>query len=298
MTTSKDTTQLSDLSSLIGPGLNGSGKAGKVDITSNEYNITGLGLPLSVTNGKTTMNADTLIKALHATAIKDPQAWAGIQYAMYQAHYYGDTMPSLGVWGSSDPTSVNRFLEALTITNPDVTKPANVTSFLTEQQNTAIKIGGNGVRQQIAKVTVPNALDLNYIADKAFRAALGQAPTQKQKDAFTKSYQADVMAVARANAASTAAPTQIPGAMPTPSTSTLPMAPPNPAAPVANTMQQNLAQGLKAPTVKVSGMQDVANADVAAMEFARKSDPTGAGVQGLNTALSDWFKSLGGGGLA
>ena len=283
--------------SLLG-GLGGSGSSGigKVDITTNQYDISGLGLPATVTNNKTTMDADTFIKALQKTALTDPGAWAGIQYAMYRANFYGNTTPDFGSWGTSDPTSVKRFMEALTLLNNDPAKPASVNTFLTDQENAAISLGGNGIRNQIAKVTVPNTIDLNYISDKAFRNALKRPPTAKESADFAKSYQADVMAVARANAATTApSMAQIPSAA-APQLPTVP----GPTKPSIKqpTIAENFAQAQTAPTVSVVGKQNVANADVAATEFARQADPTLAGVQGLNTALGEWFKSLGGGGLA
>jgi len=281
------------------PGMSSSGSSGigKVDITANEYDITGLGLPATVTNGKTTMNADTFIKALQKTALTDSGAWAGIQYAMYRANYYGKTTPTFGTWDkNSDLTSIKQFMEALTLLNDDPTKPASVNTFLTDQENAAISLGGNGIRPQIAKVTVPNTLDLNYISDKAFRSALGRPPTVKESAAFAKSYQADVMAVARANAAATAP------AMPKMPEAAAPQLPTIPGQTKPSikqpTIAENFAQAQTSPTVSVVGKQDVPNADVAAAEFARQADPTMAGVEGLNSALSNWFKSLGGGGLA
>jgi hypothetical protein len=118
------------------PGMSSSGSSGigKVDITANEYDITGLGLPATVTNGKTTMNADTFIKALQKTALIDPGAWAGIQYAMYRGNFYGNSQPNIGSWETSDLTGVKHFMEALTLLNDDPTKPASVNTFLTDQE--------------------------------------------------------------------------------------------------------------------------------------------------------------------
>lgn len=289
-----DGINLSGLDTLLGG--SGSSSVGKIDITANEYDITGLGLPATVTNGKTKMDADTFFKALQKTAYTDPGAWAGIQYAMYRANYYGNTTPDFGSWGTSDPTSVKRFMEALTLLNTDPTKPASVNTFLTDQENAAITLGGNGIRNQIAKVTVPNTLDLNYISDKAFRSALKRPPTAKESAAFAKSYQADVMAVARANAAATAPAMP---KMPEAGAPQLPTIPGQTRPSIKQpTIAENFAQAQTAPTVSVVGKQDVPNVDVAAAEFARQADPTLAGVQGLNTALGEWFKSLGGGGLA
>jgi len=292
-----DGINLSGLDTLLSSsGGSGNSGIGKVDISATKYDISGLGLPATVTNNKTTMDADTFIKALQKTALTDPDAWAGIQYAMYRANYYGNTTPDFGLWGTSDPTSVKRFMEAITLLNDDPAKPAAVNTFLTDQENAAINLGGNGIRNQIAKVTVPNTLDLNYISDKAFRSALGRPPTTKESAAFAKSYQSDVMAVARSNAAASAPATP---QMPATSAPQLPTVPGQTKPSIKQpTIAENFAQAKTAPTVSVVAKQDVPNADVAVAEFARNADPTMAGVEGLNSALSNWFKSLGGGGLA
>lgn len=293
----------SSVASLFGslPTTSGTSNLGKYDITSNEYDISGLGLPASVTGGKTKVDADTFIKALRKTADTDPQTWAGIQYAMYKANYYGTNLPNLGHW---DPTStqdlnaVKNFMESLTAYNSaDPTVAAPVSTFLTNQQNEAIRLGGNAVRSQITKVSVPNTMDLNYIADKAFRDALGRPPTDKELKKFASSYQSNIMAATRAQ--QTAAQT-VP-TVPTPATPAAPSYPegfvgPQAVGPKQPTIQENLASADLQPQVQMQMTQQAPDVNVAAAEFARKADPTLAGVNGLNTALDSWFKTLGGKG--
>lgn len=276
------------------------GTPGKIDITSIQYNVQGLGLSAKATGGKMTLTADELINALQRTAIEDPQTWAGIQYAMFRANYYGQTMPSLGSWGTSDPASVKRFMEALTITSTDPNAATPVSTFLTQQENAAISLGGNGVRSQIQNVTIPNKLDLDYIAKKAFQNVLGGA-TKKQVDAFTKSFQADVLAVARANAsqAQPAIP-KIPSTMPAASTggghyegsTFVPDATTAPQMPAGNSIAQNLTEAQTAPSIQLRATQSAPDATVAAEEFARKANPKAAAVHGLSDAMNSWFTSL------
>jgi hypothetical protein len=288
-----------EIAAIFGSVGTGSSAVGKIDISATKFNVQGLGLPPKITGGKSTLSADEFVKALQRTAIEDPQTWAGIQYAMYRSNYYGQTMPSLGTWGTSDPASVKRFMEALTITNTDPNVAAPVSSFLTQQENAAISLGGNGVRSQIQNVTIPNKLDLDYIAKKAFQNVLGSA-TQKQVDAFAKSFQADVMSVARANAAQAqpaipkipAAPKMAPSTGGHYEGSTFVPDAAVPQMPAGNTLAQNLAQAQKAPSIQLKAVQSAPDATVAAEEFARKSDPKAAAAQGLNNAMGAWFSSL------
>lgn len=260
-------------------------KFGAVDFSKSTFDITGLGLKPTVTGGKTTLTAAELATALHRTAITDPATWAGIQYAMYRANFYGSSTPDIGVWGESDMKGIKGFMEAITVLND---KPQNLpaSSFLTSQENSAIHFGGNGVRNQVAKVTVPNTLDLNYISDKAFRNALGRSPTAAESKKFATSYQGDVMAVARSNAATVSAQkapaTKLPSA-----TDVIP----------DNSMAENLANAQKTSTTQLAPLQSAPDANVAATDFARKQDPTKAGLLGANDAVSSFLKSLGGSGL-
>jgi len=289
-----------EIAAIFGSVGTGSSAVGKIDISATKFNVQGLGLPPKITGGKSTLSADEFVKALQRTAIEDPQTWAGIQYAMYRSNYYGQTMPSLGTWGTSDPASVKRFMEALTITNTDPNVAAPVSSFLTQQENAAISLGGNGVRSQIQNVTIPNKLDLDYIAKKAFQNVLGSA-TQKQVDAFAKSFQADVMSVARANAAQ--AQPAVPKIAAAPVANAAPMgmatshagyvaAQNAPEMPAGNTLAQNLTQAQTAPSIQLRQVQSAPDPTVAAEEFARKSDPKAAAAQGLNNAMGAWFSSL------
>jgi len=284
--------------------LGGSGtKIGQFDIGSNKYNVAGLNLPKEATGGLTELDADQFIRALQITADKAPNVWAGIQYAMYKSNYYGNSMPTIGKW---DPTSnvdlnaTKSFMTQLTVHNAaDPTVAAPVTTFLQDQENMAIKMGGNSVRSQIAKVQVPNTTDLGYIADKAFRDALGMPATDKQRKAFAASYQSQIMSAARMSQAATAQP--VPSVPMAPSSSgghyegstfvkDNPMAAPSPS------LDQNFQSADFNSSVGMTAVQSAPDVNVAAAEFARKADPTQAGVQGLNSAVDAWFKSLGGKG--
>ena len=274
---------LNSLTSGIGTG---SGATGKIDISSTQYDVSGLGLSLKITGGKTTLTADEFINALHRTAIEDSQTWAGIQQAMFVSNYYGSTLPNLGTWGTSDSASVKRFMEALTITNADPTAPTKVNKFLQDQENAAISLGGNGVRSKIQNITIPNTLDLNYIAKNALQKVLGSA-TKAQVDAFTKSFQSDVMAVARSNAVEPQiAPSKM--LMSAPENARQADMPPPP----QKTIMQNFADLQKAPTVQLRANQSAPDVNVAAEDFARKIDPNAAAVHGLSDAMGAWFNSL------
>ena len=290
------------LKNIGGLGPTGTKKLGAVDLSNSTFNVQGLGIPTNyLPGGKTVLTADELVKALHQTSLSRPDVWAGIQYALYRANYYGTTMPDLGVFNTADITGVKKFMENMTVLHDNPTN-LQTTGFLQQQENAAINLGGNGVRAQIAKVTVPNTLDLNYIADKAFRSALGRPPTVKESKAFASSYQGDVLAVARANADTNAAaktsatPSATPPAPPM-SVSTHPqtITPPEPS---PNSISDNYAAAAHPAStpVTVVGQQDVANPTAAAEDFARKTDPAGAASNGLNDAMNAWFATLNKGG--
>ena len=293
----------SSVSSLLGlvPSGSGSSGVGKFDITSNEYDISGLGLPASVTGGKTKLDADSFVKALRRTAEVSPETWAGIQYALFQSKFYSST-PTFGSWDKTSTTdlmAVKNFMESLTAHNSaDLTVAAPVTSYLTDQQNMAIKYGGNSVRTQIAKVQVPNTTDLSYIADKAFRDVLGQGATEKQRKQFAASFQSQIMSAARMSAAATQAQTPTVPSAPTATTPSYPEGFVGPQVPKAAqpTIQQNFQSADLTPKVQMQAVQSAPDVNVAAAEFARQADPTQAGVNGLNAAVDTWFKSLGGRG--
>lgn len=288
-----------DLSKLPSAG-SGKTKFGAVDISNSTFNVQGLGIPANLLpGGKTVLTAEELVKALHQTSLSRPDIWAGIQYALYRSNYY-ETTPDLGVFDSKDISGVRKFLENMTVMHDNPTN-LQTASFLAQQENTAIKLGGNGVRTQIAKVTVPNTLDLNYIADKAFRAALGRPPTDAEQKKFASSYQGEVMAVARSNAAVTSAaktPTSAKPPAPPVSVSTHPqtITPPEPAP--QPSISENFASASRpsARPISVVGQQDVAAPQVAALDFARKSDPAAAASAGLNEAMHQWFSTLSKGG--
>lgn len=275
-------------------------KQGQFDIGSNKYNVSGLNLPKEATNGLTELDADQFIKALQITADKAPNVWAGIQYAMYKANYYGNSMPTIGKWdptSNADLNATKSFMTQLTVHNSaDPTVAAPVTNFLQDQENMAIQMGGNSVRSQIAKVQVPNTTDLGYIADKAFRDALGMPATDKQRKAFAASYQSQIMSAARMSQAATAQPTPTAPTVPSGSGGHYEGSTFVKDTVVTPTLDQNLQSANFNPSVGMAAVQSAPDVNVAAAEFARKADPTQAGVQGLNSALDSWFKSLGGKG--
>ena len=266
-------------------------KFGAVDLSKSTYNIAGLGLKPNVTGGKSVLNSEEFARALHQTAITDPKTWAGIQYAMYRANYYGSATPDIGVWGKSDLTGIKGLMEAMTVLQEN---PQNLqaSSFLTSQENAAISLGGNGVRNQIAKVKVPNTLDLNYISDKAFRMALGRPPTAKESKRFATSYQSDVMAIARDNAAAVSSQRSQAKTPNAAVSSQSPQAGTPNAAVTSNSIDQNLSTAQLTPTTSVVGTQDIPQVDVAATDFARKSAPAEAGAQNVSNALDAMFSSL------
>jgi hypothetical protein len=287
----------SSVTGLLGyvPSPGGGTKIGQFDISSNKYNVAGLNLPKEATGGQTELDADQFIKALQITADKAPNVWAGIQYAMYKANYYGNSMPTIGKWDSTSTNDLNAtksFMQSLTVHNSaDPTVAAPVTTFLQDQENAAIKLGGNGVRSQIAKVSVPNQMDLSYLADKAFRDVLGEGATEKQRKQFSALFQSQVMTAARMSQAATQ---QQPPAV-------APVAPTTPGTPGSTpaatpTLDQNLQSANFNPSTSLAAVQQAPDVNVAAAEFARQADPTQAGVNGLNGAIDTWFKSLGGRG--
>ena len=298
-------TDLSGVDSLLPSGGGKTKKLNVIDL-SGTFDVRGLGLPPSSLAGKdpSAMTADDVAYALHRTALTRSDIWAGIQHGLNKSNFYTASQPILGVWDqTTDIGAIKNFLEgAVTLYPPSAGKSVPAAQFLNEQENLAIKLGGNGVRNQIAKVTVPNELDLNYVFDKAFRAATGQVPTEKQLKTFARSYQSDVLANARANAVSslaaknpaatalTSAPTEVaPGAIAginAPATRPSIVPPPGP------TIAENYASAAKSPSVSVVSQPDVANVDVAATNFARKSAPAQAGSENISNALNAMFASL------
>ena len=279
---------------------NPNSNGGSIPIENISYDVTGMNLPVSVTGGKTIITATQLSNGLQALASSNPGQWAQIQYALFQANFYGGSQPGrIGAWDATDKTAVTRFMQGLTLNNIDTTKAVKVLDNLTQEQNMGIKYGG-AARTAVTKVSVPNAMDLGSIADTAFRKALGRPPTDKEANAFVKSYQGEVMAAARATA-SQAAAINAPQAIPTTTTDVGTQVPSNGNAqtppPPQNTIAQNYANINKSGGVAMVQNQQAPDAGVAAAEFARKASPVEAGNQGLNTALGDWFKSLGGSGL-
>lgn len=290
-----DATAIFDKLAVNGVGKKKNSVFGAIDLSASTYDISGLGLPSSVTGGRNVLTTSEFATALHKTALTRPDIWAGIQYAMYRSNFYSSA-PDIGLWGSADLSGIKMYMEAMTVLNDiPINLPAN--AFLTQQENAAKTLGGNGVRNQIAKVTVPNTLDLNYISDKAFRAALGRPPTAKESKAFASSYQGDVMAMARSNAAATSAAkttTPTPSApAPSASVSTHPqtITPPEPT-PQASIADNYAAAKNTPPTVSIVGQQDMADPTVAATAFARKSDPKSAAAQNVSNALNSMFQAL------
>jgi len=299
------TPDLSGVDSLL-PSNGGKTKKLNVIDLSGTFDVRGFGLPPSSLAGKdpSAMTADDVAYALHRTALTNPDIWAGIQHALNKSNFYTSSQPTLGVWDqTTDIGGIKNFLEgAVTLYPASTGKPVPASQFLNEQENLAIKLGGNGVRNQIAKVTVPNELDLNYVFDKAFRAATGQVPTEKQLKTFARSYQSDILANARANAVSnlaarnpaatalTSTPIQTaPGAI---AGVNAPAAQPSVTPPPGPSIAENYASAAKSPSVSVVSQPDVANVDVAATNFARKSAPAQAGSENISNALNAMFASL------
>ena len=299
--TAKDTSTATTADPYQGFNLGGN-NPGQIDITSNRYNITGLGLNPKITGNQTTLSADEFIQALMKTAYTDPKTWAGIQWALYQSNFYGGATPSFGAWNANDKTGVTRFMQALTVLNPDKTKGASVTKFLTTQQNQAITLGGNQIRTRVAKAAVPNTLDITTVFDKAYRAATGEAPTAAQSKKFAAEYQSQVLGIARANAMDqattpfegvpTMSPSEVP-AIPGATTNGKPAVSGTTATPLpSKSIAENFAAARNTSPVSVVAQQQVADPTVAATEFARKSAPDKVAAQNIDLALNAMFSSL------
>ena len=210
---------------------------------------------------------------------------------MAQSNFYSGTPSFVPGWQSEDKTAVENFLGTLVHKNSDLSAgeaKTPVANFLAQTQNLAKLYGGAAARTQVQKVTVPNALDLGKIAETAWRSSLGKPPTLKEKNAFVKSYTQQVMAVARASAASTAVST----AMPSASAVQGAMAPAaSPEAAMAS-IQQSAASASKAPSVVLKQVQQAPDASVAATQAAIAANPADAASQNVDNALNAMFTSL------
>lgn len=261
------------------------------DLAGSEFNVMGLGLKFPAGVDATKVNGSQLYNALVKASTDSPSTWLPIKYALAQSNFYSGTPSFVPGWQNEDKTAVESFLNTLVHRNSDLgpgeTKTP-VATFLAQTQNLAKLYGGAAARTQVQKVTVPNALDLQKIADTAFRSALGKPPTLKEKNAFVKSYTEQVMAVARASAASTAVST------PTPSAAAVQgaMAPAaSPEAAMAS-IKQNAAAAPKAPSVVLKQVQQAPDATVAATQAAIASNPADAASQSVDNALNAMFTSL------
>ena len=269
----------------------GSTSVGNADIAGSTYDVSGMNLPIKFAD-PTKVNGQQLYDSFVKLASTNPSAWLPIKYALAQSHYYGANVDFTNPnFQSEDKTAVTDFLTNLTKVNSNLNageKPTPVISFLSQQQQLANMFGGAASRQVVQKVTVPNELDLQKIADNAFRSAIGKPATAAQQKAFAKSFQQSVLAVARAQAVQTAAATgpQIPTAGITGT----------PATPV--TPEQAMAQVNKAATVKpktnvvLQQIQQAPDANVAAEQAAIQAAPSSAASQNVSNALDAMFKSL------
>lgn len=264
---------------------------GDIDVASQTYDVSGMNLPVKFAD-PTKVTGTQLYDALNKVATSNPSAWLPIKYALAQSNYYsGNVDFSNPNFQSEDKTALTHFLSNLTISNSNLAqgeKPTPVISFLSQQQKLSQMYGGAGARQTIQKVTVPNELDLKKIADNAFRSALGKPATDAQQKAFAKSFQDSVMAVARASAAQTAAPT-----MPkVPTTAQIQGA--APATPQAGmeSIQKAAATPAKAGGVILKQIQEQPNAQVMAEQAAIQAAPASAASQNVSNALDAMFKSL------
>jgi hypothetical protein len=278
------------------PALNSSGSStsiSSVDLSTSEFDATGLvGLKFPAGVNPTKVNGIQFYNALVKAAIDSPSIWLPIKYALAQSNFYSSTPSFTPGWNENDDGgAVKSFLSTLVHKNSDLATgeaKTPVVTFLSQTQNLAKLYGGAAARTQVQKVTVPNPLDLQKIADTAFRSALGFAPTLKQKNDFVKSYTQQVMAVARASAASTAAPTAAPsmgaiqGAM-TPAAT--------PAAAMAS-IQKNASTTPKQPSMVMKQVQQAPDPSLAAEQMAIASNPAAAASQSVDNALTAMFASL------
>jgi hypothetical protein len=280
-----------DLSGLAGFGNTGT-SISTVDLSTAEFNVAGLGLPLPKGIDPTKVNGTQLYNALVKSSIDNPSTWLPIKYALAQSNFYSGTPSFTPGWNESeDGSAVKSFLSTLVHKNSDLAPTeakTPVATFLAQTQNLAKLYGGAAARTQVQKVTVPNALDLQKIADTAFRSALGAPPTLKQKNDFVKSYTQQVMAVARASAASTAAPTATPsmaavqGAMTPAATPEAAMA----------SITKSASGASKQPSVVLKQVQQAPDASLAAQKMAIASAPADAASQSVDNALNAMFTSL------
>jgi len=262
-----------------------------VDLAGSEFNVMGLGLPLPAGVDQTKVNGSQLYNALVKAAVDDPGTWLPIKYALAQSNFYSGTPSFTPGFQNEDKTAITSFLTTLTHKNSDLAPgqvKTPVATFLAQTQNLAKLYGGEAARTQVQKVTVPNELDLQKIADTAFRNALGKPATLAQQKAFARSFQQDVMAVARASAAQVSRPT------PTPSTAAVMGAMTPAATPEAamKSIQQNAAAGQKQPTTVLRQIQEAPNAALAAEEMAIAAAPADAASQRVDNALNAMFTSL------
>ena len=280
-----------DLSGLAGFGNTGT-SISSVDLSTAEFNVAGLGLTFPKGVDPTKVNGTQLYNAFVKASTDNPSAWLPIKYALAQSNFYSGTPSFTPGWKpSEDKTAVESFLTTLVHKNSDLgpnEAKTPVATFLAQTQNLAKLYGGAAARTQVQKVTVPNALDLQKIADTAFRSALGAPPTMKQKNDFVKSYTQQVMAVARASAASTATPTATPsmaavqGAMTPAATPEAAMA----------SITKSASGASKQPSVVLQQVQQVADPSLAARQAAIASAPADAASQSVDNALNAMFTSL------
>lgn len=264
-----------------------------VDLSTAEFNVTGLGLSLPNGVDPSKVNGVQLYNALVKTSTDNPSAWLPIKYALAQSNFYSGTPSFTPGWKpSEDKTAVESFLTTLVHKNSDLNSGEAKTpmaTFLAQTQNLAKLYGGAAVRTQIQKVTVPNPMDLQKIADTAFRSALGRPPTLKQKNDFVKSYTQQIMAVGRASAASTAA---APTAMPSMASIQGAMTPAATPEAAMSSIVAGASVKEKKPPVVLKQVQQAPDAIAAAEKMAIASAPAAAASQSVDNALNAMFASL------
>jgi hypothetical protein len=287
-------TNPADVVNQLGGVGSGSSTFGKVDLSNSTFNVLGLGIPTKyLPGGKTILTPDELNTALRQLSFTNPDIFAGIQYAMWRSNNYSTTAtPDYGVYKSQDTSAIKRVLENMTVLGGANPTSLPFTAFLQSQENRATTIGGNAVRNKIAKIAIPNTQDLNTVLQHAFTSALGRPATDAEQSRFASAYQSSVFANAQGNLVDSAPAAK--SAIPS-----IPATDPNaPAAPA--TIAENFAKAANtnAPvsTLTLAPQQQVADPTVAATNFALKADPAGAAENGLNDAMNSWFSTLAKGG--
>ena len=294
------------VNALGGLGGSSNSKFGAVDLSNSTFSVLGLGIPSKfLPKGKTDLTADEIDTAFRQIAQTNPDVWAGIQQAMYLIRTYNsNALPDLGVYKYADTGAVKNLLENMTVLGGSKPVSLPLATYLTTQENNAKTLGGSSTRNTIAKVSVPNSQDLSVVLQNAFKTALGHEPTDDEQKRFASAYQSSVLQNAQDNlttsiaAKGPVAPTDNSNGAPVPGTGQYNGSTLVPAQYPVPTLASNYSDAQKglASTTSLAPQQQVASPDVAAQNFALKSDPTGAASNGLNDAMNNWFSTLSRGG--